>query len=316
MTPATYRDRSAGLIFFGVIEILIGALSAMMIPLMLLALLASRSIEGAEGSLGLTVVLPNIVIYGLVAALFIAIGIGSIRARRWARALTLSLSWLGLITGIVAVFALCLFVLQYFGTAIFTGLPEAALVLVVVIIIGFFYVVLPLAFVLFYRSEDVVSTCRERDPNPSWFDETPPQIVSLVLVYALGLVSVLVMPAYNFLFPLFGTILGGWMGGMAWLVVAALLLYLLVATIRSYDWAWGVAMAASAVAALSSIVTAAVVPYVQWIDHMGLPLAQQEMMAELGSLSITTMVLLTVIMWASWIGYLMYIRRFFGDRHR
>ena len=316
MDQENYRDRSSGLIVFGVAEILIGVFTALLVPLMLLALLASRSMDGGQGSMDLATVLPSTVIYALIAVLFVWIGIGSIRARRWARALMLSVSWLWLITGIMAMVAMWLIVLQYLGFAVFTGLPEAALVLLVVIISGFFYVMLPLAFVLFYRSDDVAATCRARDPNPSWFDEAPPQIVSLVLVYAFGLVSVLVMPAYNFMFPVFGTVLDGWMGGMAWLAVAALLVYLLMATVKSDQRAWTVAMTASLVAALSSTVTAAVVPYARWIDHMELPLAQEEMMAELGSLSSTTMVLLSVFMWASWIGYLLHIRRFFGDQNR
>lgn len=288
----------------------------MLVPLMVVAIIASRSIDASAPSLDFKTTLPSMVIYALIAVLFFWIGIGSIRARRWARALTLSVSWLWLITGVMAMVALCLFMMRYFGVSIFAGLPEAALVLVVVIISGFLYVLVPLAFVLFYRSDDVAATCRARDPNPSWFDETPPQIVSLVLVYAFGLVSVLVMPAYNFIFPLFGMILGGWKGGMAWLGVATLLVYLLVATVKTDQRAWNVAMTASLVAALSSTVTSAVVPYALWIDHMELPLAQEEMMAELGSLSSVTMVLLSVLMWASWIGYLLYIRPFFGDGHR
>ena len=314
MGPANYRDRSTGLIVFGVVEILIGAIAALLVPLMVLVLLASRSLDGGQGSMDLATALPSMVIYAVAAVFFIAVGIGSITARRWARALMLSLSWLGLITGIMTMVVLCLVIVQYFGVSMFAGLPELALILAVLAIIGFFYVALPLAFVLFYRSEDVAATCRARDPNPSWLDDTQPQIVSLVLVYVLGLASVLLMPAYHFIFPLFGTILDGWTGAGAWLVVAVLLCYLILATVRSDPPGWRVAMTASVVAALSWTVTAAVVPYARWLEHMELPPAQSDLMVGLGAPSGIAMVLLSVFVWASWIAYLVYIRTFLLDR--
>jgi hypothetical protein len=318
MSSETHRDRSAALIAFGVVEILIGVFVGLMVPLMVVAVVASRALGPSAPALDLKTALPSMVIYGAVAVLFIALGIGSIRARRWARALMLSLSWLWLITGLMSMVLLWAMMLPNWGDiAASSGLPEATATVVLwstSLFLGFVYVLLPLAFVLFYRSDNVVDTCRARDPNPSWFDDTPPQVVSLVAVYALGLLSLLVMPAYNFMFPLFGTIVTGWGGFIAWMFVAALLIFLVVATIRHEAPAWGAAMAASVVAAASSTVTAAMVPYADWIDAIGLPAEQREMVFAFGSPSALTMVVVSMVVWASWIGYLVYVRQWFIRR--
>ena len=88
-----HRDRSAGLVIFGAAEILIGLACASLIPLTIAAAALSPIID-------LRVVLPSLALYGLIAVGLVTLGVGSIRARRWAVALTLSLSWVWLITGV------------------------------------------------------------------------------------------------------------------------------------------------------------------------------------------------------------------------
>ena len=44
--------------------------------------------------------LPNVVLYTVLVVGMFALGIGSIRARRWARALTLVLAWMWLVLGV------------------------------------------------------------------------------------------------------------------------------------------------------------------------------------------------------------------------
>jgi hypothetical protein len=178
------------------------------------------------------------------------------------------------------------------------------------LLLGFIYVLLPLAFVLFYRSPHCAATCRARDPGPSWVDGCPSPIVSLVAVYAVGAASLLVVPAYNFLFPLFGMILEGWGGAVAWLLVLALLVYLIVGTARRDPTAWTVSMAASLLAASSSTVTAAVVPWSAWLDRLTLPGQRPPLADVLGEPSSLVMVLGSLAAWGSWIAYLLYVRRF------
>jgi len=45
---------------------------------------------------------------------------------------------------------------------------------------GFIYVLLPGAFLLFYRSPSVAETCQARDPSPQWTDGCPPRLLTLM----------------------------------------------------------------------------------------------------------------------------------------
>jgi hypothetical protein len=313
MDPEEYNDRSTGLLVFGVIEILIGLFCALLIPLALVVILAAPSMPGLGAELDARTLVPSLAVYGLAAVAFIWLGVGSIRARRWAAAVMLALSWLWLITGAVAMVSLWLLMPRLQDLAGLAELPAGAMTVALVttsLLLGFIYVLLPLAFVLFYRSPHCAATCRARDPGPSWVDGCPSPIVSLVVVYAVGAASLLVMPAYNFLFPLFGTILAGWGGAVAWLLVLALLVYLIVGTARRDPTAWTVSMAASLLAASSSTVTAAVVPLSAWLDRLTLPGQRPPLADVLGEPSSLVMVLGSLAAWGSWIAYLLYVRRF------
>ena len=313
MDPEDFKDRSAGLVVFGIIEILIGLFCALLIPLVLAVSLAAPSALALEVETDPRTLVPSLAVYSLAAVAFIWLGIGSIRARRWAAAVMLALSWLWLITGAVAMVSLWLLMPRLQDLAGLAELPGGAMTVALVttsLLLGFIYVLLPLAFVLFYRSPHCAATCRARDPGPSWVDGCPSPIVSLVAVYAVGAASLLVVPAYNFLFPLFGMILEGWGGAVAWLLVLALLVYLIVGTARRDPTAWTVSMAASLLAASSSTVTAAVVPWSAWLDRLTLPGQRPPLADVLGEPSSLVMVLGSLAAWGSWIAYLLYVRRF------
>ena len=314
MDPEDFKDRSAGLVVFGIIEILIGLFCALLIPLVLAVSLAAPSALALEVETDPRTLVPSLAVYSLAAVAFIWLGIGSIRARRWAAAVMLSLAWLWLFSGAVAMASLWLLMPRLQDLTGLTELPGGAMTVALVttsLLLGFIYVLLPLAFVLFYRSPHVAATCRARDPGPSWVDGCPPSIVSLVVVYGLGAASLLIMPAYGFLFPLYGTVLHGWGGAAAWVVVAALLVSLMVGTARRDFRAWHAAMAASLIAACSTTVTAAVVPWSTWLDRMTLPGQRPPFADVVGEPSSLVMVLGSLVVWGAWIAYLLYARRFF-----
>ena len=314
MDPEAHKDRSAGLVVFGIIEIAIGAFCALLIPLALAVTLASRTIEGLGAGLDVRTLGPSLALYAVIAVVFVWIGIGSIRARRWAAAVMLSLSWLWLISGALAMIGLWLLMPRIGDLAGIADLPGGTMTLALVttsLLVGFIYVLLPLAFVLFYRSPNVAATCRARDPGPSWVDGCPTPIVSLALVYGLGAASLVAVPAWGFQFPLFGAVLDGWGGAAAWLLVLVLLLYLMIGTARRDPQAWAVSMAASLVAASSSTVTAAVVPWSALAGRVAPAGQGPELVAAFGEPSPGLRVALSLALWGSWIAYLGYVRRLF-----
>lgn len=315
MSSVSYADRSTGLVIFGILEIMIGAFCALLIPLALVATLASSKIQGVNAPPDVGRLVPSLVIYGLIAVGFFWIGVGSIRARRWARAVMLSLAWLWLVTGVLSMVAFWVLVPSWIGLVGLTDLPGGTLALVMLttsLFLGFVYVLLPLGFVLFYRSENVAATCRDRDPGPSWVDDCPSQIVTLVLIYVISAASVLIAPTYDFAFPFFGVILDGWIGAAAWLAVLGLLVVLLVGTVRRDPRAWTLALAASVVAAISTTAHVVLVPIAAWLDRVAVTDDGRRMMADLGQPPTVVLVVVSLVVWGSWIAYLFAVRRWFA----
>jgi len=310
-----HKDRSVGLVLFGVVEILIGVGCALLVPLMLIAAVATAGLDGPGSSPDLKSMAAGIAIYGVVAVVFVWIGMGSIRARRWAQKLMLVLSWLWLITGVFTVVMSLWIMPTLMGQlGAETGLPDGtitAVLLVVFVILGGISLVLPVAFVLFYRSPHVVATCRRRDPGPSRIADAPSHILSLVLIYALGAASALTMPAYNFVMPVFGFVLSGIAGAVAWALVLVLLGYLVWATLRMDPKAWWVAVAATVAVTLASTVGVALVPLDRLLAVSGMPADQVALIQAMGLPGPAGLALLSAVAWGSFLGYLWYTRRFF-----
>jgi hypothetical protein len=311
--PSDFKDRTPGLVIFGVISILIGACCALLVPLMFLSVALSETVAGGGGDARSA--WSASALYAFMAVGFVWLGIGSIRARRWARELLLSLSWIWLLTGICSLVIGVLVVPRLVQEMSFdSGLPpEMAMLMILVIfgVIGVLYVVLPGAFVLFYRSPHVAATCRVRDPKPQWIDECPRRLLTLTVVWVLAAVSVFLMPAYGFFFPLFGVVLTGAGGAILWILVLAVCVALAVGTCRRAPWAWWTGMALALAAALSSILTVLRHDLVDIMVLMELPEEQVSMIAELGMPDGWPMALITGFVWGTFVAYLMTLHRFF-----
>ncbi len=303
---AVYRDRSTGLVIFGVLEILLGVCCALLVPLSLLA----WSVSGGSTGLGSTI--PVLGIYVVVAAGLIWLGLGLIRARRWACDLTLAISRIWLVTGIctvlVAAFVLPT-MLRALGSA--EGLPPEVLFVasaVTLAIVSLIYVLLPAAFVLFFRSPDIIATCRARNPRPQFTDGCPPRILTLAVVWGLGVVSVLVMPVYGWAFPFFGTVLSGAAGVVPWMAVLLVCGVLAWGTCLRRPWAWWGAVAATAVAAVSTILTSIRVNPGEIVGALPLAEDQRRVLESISWPEAWVMTLVWIVVWASMVIYLLTVR--------
>ena len=94
-----YKDRSTGLIIFGILTLLLGCLAGLFMLLMLFGQMMAAKAPDAP-PVNHAAMLPGMAVYGLLAVALVWLGIGSIMARRWARALLLIFSWSWLIMGI------------------------------------------------------------------------------------------------------------------------------------------------------------------------------------------------------------------------
>jgi len=313
----TYKDRSAGLLVGGVTLILLGSLSALLIPISVLTALVAGGVSPSPGAPDLRSAASGVVIYGCFAAAFVWLGVGSIRARRWAQKMILVLSWLWLITGVFTLlFSAWVLPSLLAGLGLTADLPGDVLtvVVIVVFIVLCAFSAVPAALVLFYRSPHVIATCAARDPGPSRIADAPSHILSLVLIYVLGAVSVLTMPAYDFVMPFFGMVLSGAAGAIAWTLVLVLLGYLAWATLGRDPRAWRIAVAATIAATAASTICVAVVPLPRLIDRMGLPQDQAMVLEAMAPLGPAGLAVLSVVSWGTLLVYLLYTKRWFDGR--
>jgi hypothetical protein len=314
-TDGEFRDRSLGLMVFGVIEILIGAFCAALVPLSLLAW--SVSGQEAGGPTDLRSILPVVVIYLVMAVLFIWLGVGSIRARRWACNLMLAISRIWLVTGV------CTLLLSWLvlpgllrGVGIAEGLPSEMLFVAVgvtLVIVSLIYVLLPGAFVFFYRSPDVLATCRARDPRPQFTDDCPPRILTLSVVWGMAAVSVAAMPAYDWAFPFFGRLLLGAAGAAPWIAVLVMCAALAWGSCRRRPWSWWGAVGATIAAAAATIVTSIRYSPETIIRTLSMAEDQRQILASFSWPGGWVISLGWIAVWGSMLLYLVTLRPYFRD---
>jgi hypothetical protein len=186
-------DYGTGLVLFGLLDLLIGVV--FLAKAVLFALLSIPGVTPVAVRFGSEVPLTALLSF-VPAGFFLALGFGSIVARRWARALALafSLVWL-------AIAALCLAFGLFWVPRIVAALRSvvsaaadsahgaagsSARVVVLIVIAAF---LLPAASALFYGNAGVERECARRDPQSRWTDRVP--IGVLVLIVVLGIAAML-----------------------------------------------------------------------------------------------------------------------------
>jgi len=256
-----YKDRSGGLLVFGILFLLVAGLCAL---LGLLGLAAGMS-TGQAGGAAMSGVA---IVYGSVALLFGSLGVGAMRARRWCRPLVLILSAFAMVGSVIGLVCGVLYASDF--VSMFESelakqpqqtMPEGMGYIVLVMMalfILFVGVVLPLVCFLFFRSPHVKATCEVKDPDPRWTDACPVPVLALVLLVAANAFFVVLTPfTSKGFFPFFGDYLIGFPGAIACLLMASALFY---AAWRAYYLdvlGWWLMLAVSMLQSVSQLMTMA-----------------------------------------------------------
>ncbi|MCX7009318.1 MAG: hypothetical protein NTY53_19070, partial [Kiritimatiellaeota bacterium] len=290
---AGFKDRRTGLMVFGILIIIIGCFLALMVPLMLFGQLMAKHVQGVESTPPGMMVGAILMYVGMAAAL-IWLGVGSIQCRRWARALLLIGAWVGLI-GVIIGIVMMAFILPQIFSGTMPGapsgtppMPAAFRVVFTVIMLAFctlFYVIIPGALVLFYRSPHVKATCEARDPVPRWTDACPLPVlaVSLMLGCTAAMMPLVIL-CYHSVVPCFGTYLSGAPAAAILLGMAAAYAFAARANYRLNIIGWWIAILGFGLGMLSAVVTFARVGLLPMYELMEFPKAQLDMMRQMGFL--------------------------------
>jgi hypothetical protein len=318
LSPAVpeFRDRSTGLLVFGILDILLGAGCLLMIVLLILSQMMSSRATGMEP--GARMIAPVAMIYGGLAVTLVWLGIGSITRKRWARALLLILSWSWLMTGLVSLGVMLVMVprLLRAGPAGGQQMPPGAFVAVMLFMLlfmGLLMVGVPGVMAFFYGSRHVKATCEARNPRPCWTDACPLPVLAVACWLWLGGASMLFMPVgYRVVVPFFGVLLTGLPAAILLGALAALWLWLGWRCYQLKPAAWWILVTVFAVFALSSTLTFARVDLMELYEKMGYPEAQIEMIRQQGWMTGRLLTVWMTIVLVPVLGYLVWVKRFFN----
>lgn len=263
LLPMPYEDRSAGLVVFGILTILVGCLAGLLIPSMLFA--RATSAKALGGAVALPTIVTVILTYGVLAAALVWLGIGSMMARRWARALLLIFFWSWLIMGFFLIFRV-FFLPKELATAPSAGTPGhpamhpgamSVMAVVMLVMCDFFFVLLPAAvWTLFYNSRHVKATCEARDPVTRWTDACPLPVLGFCLWLMSSALTMLTSPiASRGVTPFFGTFLTGIPGTMLCVAVAAIWSYAALSLYKLEQRGWWLILIAYCVWMASYLLT-------------------------------------------------------------
>jgi hypothetical protein len=183
----------------------------------------------------------------------------------------LTLLWFWLVVGVPLIIVLLFMTLSVKDMS-----PAGALVLLV--LLGLSYLVVPGLLIRFYQSRDVRQTFEAKDPNPHWIEALPIPILVLCTLFLFYAVALHVPILFNGMFPVFGI----WMRGMAGIflidVAILCLTFLAWGTLKSRIWAWWGSLVYFSLLISSSILTLSRSSLMDILSRMNLPEREMEML--------------------------------------
>jgi len=318
-----YPDRGTGLVVFGVAQIIMGLLAALMVPLAMLGAFMSRLAPGGGMRPGQYV--SGIASYAFISIAFLGLGIGSVQMKRWAHALTLVTSWYWLIMGTLVTILLTAVLPVTMKSAlqqaqqntanappadISAGVMAVILTLIIVFI-AFFLILVPIAFVVFYSRKDVAETCRRRDPVARWTDRTPIPVLGASVVLFTGALYLFLMGVTTPVFPFFGRYLTGIPGATCFLLLSALDTYLAIALFRLQSSGWWITFLSHPVRLLSLAITYARANVLTAYSRMGMSPEQLKILNSNPMFRSHVLLWWSLISMVLFVGYLIWLKRYF-----
>jgi hypothetical protein len=311
-----FKDRKTGLVIFGIFHIIIGALCALFMLFTIVGAMALRNLgetTGAVMSVGQMILV--VFLYLLLAVWFVWMGIGSILARKWSRALILITSWLWLICGLIGFICLLLFMPDIFGPlAAGEEIPREAAVIVQAILtafLAFIFIVIPGAFVLFYSSRHVKATCEQRDRQVRWIDKAPLSVITLSSLLGCMAISMPLMGLYRWTTHFFGVLLSGIPGAAIVLVYAVLFAYAAWGTYKLQIKAWWCGFLATVALEVSMVITFSRVSLGEFYQKMGVPQERLEIIQRLDLFRDPRVLILGGLGIIGFLGFMIYTKRYF-----
>ncbi|MGE5574111.1 MAG: hypothetical protein ACM3ZU_14020 [Bacteroidota bacterium] len=234
--PHLLRIAGLGLILIGLVAAFYGPLEIYVFYL--LSPGGRFHYEGfGMGSLWFAALVAQNIGYYAIAALFIPLGIGHLKLRRWVLTLTRLCAWFWLGAGVLVIgnavalmpSALRLALGQRISLARLAIAGAVALVLLVA---------LPVLMLRLYGSERVKLVLEKHDTNSYWTDRYAFPLLALLLLFAIMIIVMHLTIFFQGLFPAFGQILLGRQSARVVSLCILLLGILIYGPVQLKTWAW------------------------------------------------------------------------------
>jgi hypothetical protein len=313
---AEFKDRKTWMVVFGILQILLGAFCALMVPVMAISMVAAPTLDtGSENHMTMGALISSTLFYVFLAVWFIWMGIGSINTRRWARALILVTSCLWLVGGLIGFFFVVVYMPAMFDQMAMNGeIPPEIAVAVKYMTLGFvtvLYIVIPGVLAFFYGTKNVKTTCDLRDPKISWTDKCPLSVLGLCFAFGLGIISMVGVLFNDSVFPFFGHILSGVPGAAVVLAVIGIKVYVCRGLYKLKLKAWRAGVLLVTLGSVSAIITFMNTDLAEFYEKMNYTPEQLELMERYKFLQGSDMVVYFALFMLVFLAFLMYTRRFF-----
>ena len=271
------KDRSVGLAIAGALEMGLGVLS-FSLAMLLLIVVSSTGL----GSMKTAHFWLSMGFLFYMTGWFIVMGLGSVKARRWAPALILVGAWVTIFFGTLAL-ALALYILPealglLMDTGISAGLAMGLLYFIVVALVVL-QVLFPLLAIAFYSLGGVRATCERLDPKARWTDRVPLPLLAMGCICAFGSLSIVFGATTNYVVFLFGRVVNGAVGMVIVALISAGYAYVGWGAFTRKKHAWWGAYALVLLTSSSMMLTFSELEMATLYESMGYAPAQIEQFA-------------------------------------
>ena len=250
--------------------------------------------------------------YYVIAALFIPVGIGHVKLRRWALSLTQLYIWFWLGAGILLFGDFILLIPSVLRLDLSQDVLLFQLVTVGVSSL-FFLVLLPILALWLYKRETVKLAFEEHDSNKYWTERYPFPLLVLLLLYVIMIVAMHTAIFFQGLFPMFGQIL---LGRPAAYIIALCILtlgILIYGTVQLKKWAWWSSLVYISLLTVSSVMSFSGHRFYDIIVMMNLPTYEMELLDKMVILHDYPLVGLFAAPLLITLGLVIYSRRYFEN---
>ena len=305
------------MIIFGIFQNLLGLFFLGAAALVLFTLMIPTG--AAAEAMSLKMILPGVLMYLILAAASFSLGIGSMQCRRWARALTLIFAWVSLFFGVILL-PLMAWLMPQLMSSVATAdeeLSEGMMQLIIVIqlvFMGFIFIIIPAAFVLFYRSRHVKATCETRDPVSRWTDNCPLPVLAITVLASWSAFSMLALSLVGMaMFPFFGTLLTGLPGATLMVATAIFVFWIGRSCYQLKIAGWWALLVMTIVFGISNVLTFSRIDIFEIYEKLDYPEEQIELIRQQGWFTGDFMTWNIVAWVVPMLIYALWIKRFFRE---